>query len=164
MSDTRRILVVEDEVDLREIIVDLLTENHHEVHQAANGAEALEIVKKEEFTLILSDIKMPQMTGLEFFSQAQLYLQFTPVVFLTAFGDRDNMIKALQLGAFDFIKKPFDDAEVLGVVDRALEVGYRKKQIAQEIAQLDPDKKQRLERHHKMISLLHANNQKKRVS
>ncbi len=164
MSSNRRILVVEDEAPLREIIVDLLKEHHLDVTSAENGVQALERVKKEEFTLIVSDIKMPEMSGLELLSQAQPFLHCTPVVFITAFGDHANIMAALRLGAFDFIKKPFDDEEVICVVDRALEVGFRRKLIQQEISQIPSEKRQDIDRHGKMISWLHVTNNKKRTS
>lgn len=164
MAEAKKILVIEDECELREIIVSLLEEKYTEIHQAANGAEALEMIKKEEYTLILSDIKMPVMTGLEFFYEAQVDLQHTPVVFVTAYGDYENMMKALQLGAFDFVKKPFDDNELLGVVERGLEVGFRKKQILKKISELDPEIQKNIETQNRMISLLQVRNFKKRAS
>lgn len=164
MTEAKKILVIEDECELREIIVSLLKERHSEVHQASNGAEALEMIKKEEYTLILSDIKMPVMTGLEFFYEAQVDLKHTPVVFVTAYGDYENTMKALQLGAFDFVKKPFDDNELLGVVERGLEVGFRKKQILKKISELDPETQKTIETQNRMISLLQVRNFKKRAS
>lgn len=162
--DTKKILVVEDEQALREIIVSLLKENHHDVFEAKNGREALDLLSQHTFTLILSDIKMPVMDGLEFFTHSQLNFKHIPVVFITAFGDYENMLKALRLGAFDFIKKPFDDEEVIKVVDRALEIGYRKKQIIDEIENIDPKRKEKIDRHNKVISLIQINNDKKRAS
>lgn len=163
MNTLRKILVIEDEKDLREIIVSLLKENHHEVVEASNGKEALEILAKDTFTVILSDIRMPAMDGLEFLTLAQVGFKHIPVVFITAFGDHDNIIKALRLGAFDFIKKPFDDEEILKVVDRALEVGYRKRQILDQIQQLSPEHRQKINSHDKVISLLQITNDKKRT-
>lgn len=158
----RKILVVEDEAELREIVVSLLEGDHFAVDQAENGTAALALLETQKYALVLSDIQMPGMTGLELFAQAKAKGHVTPFVFLTAFGDQENIMKALRLGAFDFVKKPFDETEVRDVVRRAAEIGHRRLEIERDLdgnAELDAEK---LKKDGKMIRLLEMNNYRKR--
>lgn len=162
-NSVRKILVVEDEVEIREILVSLLKEKTPEVIAAENGAAALEWLKKETFSLIVSDINMPVMNGLTFYSEAKAMGVQTPFVFVTAFGDQDNMLSALRLGAFDFIKKPFDDEDVNQVVDRAMEVGFRRNQILESFKDAQPEIQNAMNKNEKFIRLLQLSNYKKRA-
>lgn len=164
MSDSqRRILVVEDEPAIREIIVSFLREGYSDVCEAENGAEALKLLRTETFELVLSDINMPVMDGVECFTRAKGLGIQTPFVFVTAFSDADNMLKALRLGAFDFVRKPFHDHELLAVVDRAVEVGFRKNQIFEELKNVDSRTREKIVNSEKLINLLEVNNHRKRA-
>jgi len=124
-----RLLVVEDEEVLRDILVESLTVLAPNLKAVTNGAEALEILKKESFDAIISDINMPVMTGLELLAEIRKLGIETPFVFLSAFGDKDNIQKALQLGANNFIDKPFSTQMLLDIMSNALQLGVAMREL-----------------------------------
>jgi len=117
------LLLVEDEKDLQEVLVDLLSELECEIKVANDGQQALEICKTHKITAILSDINMPRKNGLEFLKDLRSAGYETPIVFLSGYGDKAKVSEALRLGALDFLDKPFEEDLVLKVVNRALEYG-----------------------------------------
>lgn len=157
----RRILVVEDETELREIIVSILKLDYAEVDEAENGEMGLSKVEEKAYSLVLTDINMPALSGLEFFANAKVKGIITPFVFLTAYGDQQNIMKALRLGAFDFIKKPFEEQEMRDVVSRAVEVGFRRREIQAQQSDGEVDL-EKIKRDERMIRLLEWSNYKKR--
>jgi DNA-binding NtrC family response regulator len=116
-----RILIVDDEEDLRDVLAYQLKPLAAEIMTAENGRVAFELVKKNAFSVILSDISMPEMNGLEFLAQLRQAGFETPFVILTGFGDKTKAIEALRLGAFDFIDKPWDPEKLRETVRNALE-------------------------------------------
>lgn len=124
-----RLLIVEDEEVLRDILVESLTVLSPGLKAVNNGAEALELVKSETFDAILSDINMPVMTGLNLLAEIRKLGIETPFVFLSAFGDKDNIQKALQLGANNFIDKPFSTELLLEVMGNALQLGVAMREL-----------------------------------
>ncbi len=117
---SRRILVVEDDEDLRENLQRILVGAGHEVHLPRNGAEAITVLETHPCHLVLTDLVMPGMGGLELVRQIRQHDQIVPVVFLSAFGARATMAKATQMGVVDFLTKPFRAASLLGLVERIL--------------------------------------------
>lgn len=159
----RRILVVEDEPDLREIIVSLIKETYSDVDEAENGEKGLEMLLTGNYMLVVSDIHMPKLTGIKFFEQAKAAGSTVPFVFITAFSDHDNMVSALRLGAFDFIRKPFENDEVTEVVNRGVEVGYRMQQISKNLQETALVAAQNIQRDEKFIRMLSLQNHRKRA-
>lgn len=129
--EQRTLIVADDEPDIREILEELLKPLNIQILSAADGAEALEILKNREVHAILSDISMPKMTGLELLARVVVDHSEVPVVMLTAYGDKGNIKEALRLGALDFLEKPFNEEDVLEVVNRALDIGVRKINVSQ---------------------------------
>ena len=124
MTDEKsRLLIVEDDPDIRELLKHFLKEFVDEIVEAENGAAALEHVKAQEFDTILSDIEMPQMNGLKFLAYVRSLGQMTPFVVLTAHGDHSRALEALSLGAFDFITKDSKRKLVIESVCTALKFG-----------------------------------------
>lgn len=117
------LLLVEDEKDLQEVLIDLLSALECEIKVANDGQEALEMCKAHRVTAILSDINMPRKNGLEFLKDLRAAGYETPIVFLSGYGDKAKVTEALRLGALDFLDKPFEEQLVLQVVTRALEYG-----------------------------------------
>ncbi|OED85818.1 response regulator [Vibrio breoganii] len=105
------ILLVDDDTELTALLEDILTYEGFTVSQAHNGIEGLEAVN-EDIDLILLDIMMPKMSGMEMLKQLRENWQ-TPVLFLTAKGEEVDRVIGLELGADDFLPKPFSDRELL---------------------------------------------------
>ncbi|MGD8285353.1 MAG: sigma-54 dependent transcriptional regulator [Desulfobacterales bacterium] len=101
------ILVVDDEPDLRSTLSHALNRSGYSVEGAANGVDALEKFKTANFNLVISDVKMPQMSGMELLSSIKKMSPQTPVIMISAFGTVSNAVAAMQQGASDYILKPF---------------------------------------------------------
>lgn len=116
------ILVAEDERDIRELINFTLVFAGHEVTQAANGAEALELAPKVKPDLIMMDVRMPRMTGYEACRQMKLIpeVKDIPVIFLSAKGQDEEVQTGLEVGAAAYILKPFAPEELTRRVSEIL--------------------------------------------
>ncbi len=115
-----RILIVDDEVEITEILADLLSEEY-ECLRAASAEEALARLTESEFQLVISDITMPGMSGLDMIPHVKELSPDTVVVMISGMQTVESAIGALRLGAFDYLMKPFDLRQVEAVVKRALE-------------------------------------------
>jgi len=120
---SKTILLVEDEDLLRQSLAELLTQEGYEVMTAANGLEGRDLALDHPFDLVLTDIRMPEMDGLELLDQLQKISPQTPVVVLTAFGTVESSVHAMRHGAADYLLKPVQFEDVLARVARAMEVG-----------------------------------------
>lgn len=123
MDDRQRmkILVVDDEKDIREGCVRVLRRLDCDVSMAANGHEALEQLGREFFPVVLLDLKMPGIDGMEVLREIQKQEKETLVIIITGFATVETAIEAMKQGAYDFIPKPFDPAQLRIVVARALD-------------------------------------------
>jgi len=117
----KKILVVDDDDQIRQLLRDRLIANDYLVHEASNGPQALEFAQKESPDLILLDLKMPGLDGLSVLKQLKEFNPSITVIILTAFGTVDKAVEAMKQGAFDFIPKPCNPDHILLVVRRALE-------------------------------------------
>jgi putative two-component system response regulator len=115
-----RILIVDDEREITEILADLLSENY-ECLKAGSAEQALDCLRAGEFHLVISDITMPGMSGLEMIPHVKQLSPDTVVVMISGMQTVESAIGALRLGAFDYLMKPFDLRQVEAVVKRALE-------------------------------------------
>jgi type IV pilus assembly protein PilB len=117
-----RILVVDDDSALVEVLTDILEEANHEVLSASNGHEAMALVHRQHPDLVITDLRMPEVDGLGLLRALRRDLStcLIPVLFLTVVGDLESEVKALDLGADDYIGKPVDRARLLSRVRRAL--------------------------------------------
>ena len=112
---SKSILVVDDD-DINLKLADfILAQQGYEVHKAYSGEEGIDILNSEDIDLVLLDIEMPRMSGLETLERIRADYRFenTPVIFLTAITDTDNVVEASKLGALGYIKKPFMPQELL---------------------------------------------------
>jgi len=117
--DNGRVLVVDDEEIVREVLGVLLTGENYKVDFASNGAEALEKVRAGEYSVVLLDLMMPDMDGFEVLGEFKKLENAPVAVILTAFASIEKAVKATKLGAFDFITKPFKNDEILLAVKNA---------------------------------------------
>ncbi len=117
------ILIVDDDDQLRMSFAKLLTEEGYDIHTAPTGEAGVEEVKKKAPWLVIMDVRLPRMNGLEAFGEIRKIDSTLPVIIMTAFGTTDTAIEATKLGAFDYILKPFDIPAVLTLIEQALEAG-----------------------------------------
>lgn len=124
-----RILVVDDEKLIRWSMKEKLVKEGYEVFLAENGEEAIQIVNQELPDLILQDIKLPGMSGLEILEQVKSIRPELLVIMMTAFGDVHITVKAMKLGAYDFLEKPFRFEKVKHIIAKALETVSLKQEV-----------------------------------
>lgn len=117
------LLIAEDEEDLREVLIEICADLPIEIISVSNGIESLKLCMEGKVDAVLSDINMPGHTGLEVLHKIRCQGIETPYIVLTAYGDKRNVTNALQLGANDFLDKPFNDEALLGSLQRALVMG-----------------------------------------
>ncbi len=115
------ILVVDDDISNRKTLEKILRKEGYGVLHAAKGTEALSTIRQEEVSLILSDLKMPGMSGLELLKAARTIDADIEVILMTAYGSVEVAVEAMKEGAYDFISKPFRRIELLKAVRKALE-------------------------------------------
>src|SRR5882724_5553782 len=120
LPEKKQILVVDDEANLRRVLTAQLSRDGYEVHSAPDGEAGLALLREHHIDLVITDLRMPKMDGMELLRQALRIDAELPVVILTAHGTVDNAVEALKTGAFDYITKPFDQAEVRTIVRKAL--------------------------------------------
>ncbi len=118
---TATILVVDDEPELCQALSRLLTRHGYQALTAGNGEEALEVLRKEQVPLVLSDLMMPRMNGVELLKAAKIVSPATEMVIVTGHGTIETAVEAMKMGAYDFIEKPFTASTTLKVVRKALE-------------------------------------------
>jgi len=114
-----RILLVEDDRNLRRVLGAMLAREGYEVEEAPDGAAALERLAARPPDVLLTDIRMPRLDGLELMRRCRERHPELPVVLVTAYGTIGDAVEAIRAGAFDYITKPFDEAELLRVVGNA---------------------------------------------
>ena len=119
-KQTARTLIIDDDKQICTILSDLLKREEFETLVAYDGERALKIVRSEAPDLLLVDMKLPGMDGMEVLHQAKELDPELPVVFITAHADARGAVKAIKAGAHDYLSKPFDNHEVIRVVHRAL--------------------------------------------
>ena len=120
MAENAKILVVDDEPSMREFLVILLNKNGFGAHAAASGAEALTLLRQHHFDLIVSDIRMPDLSGLDLLENVKQQDLSIPVVLITAYASPEDAVLAMKNGAYDYITKPFKVDDILSVIKSAL--------------------------------------------
>jgi DNA-binding NtrC family response regulator len=118
---TPRILVVDDDSSFREVLCFDLAQEGYEVTAAPDGKEALRLFEEEPFGVVVTDLKMPRLSGQALLEMLQKRAPDTVVVVITAFGDMETAVKAMKAGAFDFLPKPCERAQLKLTVRRAVE-------------------------------------------
>ena len=121
LQEQRWILVVEDDEDMGENLQRILTLAGYQVHLARDGAEAITVLQTQPFHLVLTDLLMPRMGGLELLGEIRRLGPSLPVVFLSAFGKQAAFAKAMDLGAAGFVTKPFHANSLLAVIQQVFD-------------------------------------------
>jgi two-component system, NtrC family, nitrogen regulation response regulator NtrX len=118
-----RILIIEDEASIRRVLVKILTEENaqYQVFEAEDGLIGTEMIKKEDFDLVLCDIKMPKMDGVEVLEAVKKIKPEIPMVMISGHGDLDTAVNTMRMGAFDYISKPPDLNRLLNTIRNALD-------------------------------------------
>jgi DNA-binding NtrC family response regulator len=117
---SKRVLIIDDDGETLDLLKRLLDLEGFEVYLQSNPIEAIELVKEERFAVVITDIVMPEMSGLEVLKQILETCKATQVIMMTAEGTTDKTLDAYQLGAADFLYKPFSSfEEIVGTVQQA---------------------------------------------
>ncbi len=123
-----KILVIDDEQSMRDFLSIMLKKENYDVVAAENGDDALKAVQSEIFDLVISDVKMPTMDGIELLKAVKEVSPETVVIMITAYATADTAVEAMKLGAYDYITKPFKVEEIKLVIQKALEKGHLRKE------------------------------------
>lgn len=118
---SEKILVVDDEIHIRESISYILQKNEFDVSMAQNGDEALEFIKKNDVDIVISDISMPKLDGISLLKKITEISPKTFVIIITAYASIETAVKSLRLGAFDYLMKPLNLNEILYRINRLIE-------------------------------------------
>lgn len=118
-----RILIIEDEDAIRRVLKKILLEeeNNYDIEEAEDGLSGIELIKKKTYDLVLCDIKMPKMDGMEVLSACQKIQPELPIVMISGHGDLETAVETMRMGAFDYISKPPDLNRLLNTVRIALD-------------------------------------------
>jgi len=120
-KDQKSILVVDDERSMREFLEILLTKEEYHVTLADNGEEACHILEKQKFDLLITDIKMKDVDGIDVLKRAKALSPETIVVMISAFATAETAVEAMKEGAYDYIPKPFKVRDMKRIVKDALQ-------------------------------------------
>lgn len=123
------ILIVDDDADLRFNIPNILKDEGYNTITAEDGRRAIKEVKKESPNLVLLDVRLPDMDGMDILKEIKKIDKDLIIIMLTAFGDIKGAIRAMKLGAFDYITKPFDNEELILIIKKALQTQYLSKEV-----------------------------------
>ena len=119
-----KILIIDDDDQLRTSFAKLLREENYDVVSAASGEAGIEIVEAMPLDLVVLDVRLPGMNGIETFQAIRDIDSKLPVIIVTAFGTTETAIEAIKAGAFDYLLKPFDIPEMLSMIEQAVDAGY----------------------------------------
>jgi two-component system response regulator AtoC len=115
------VLIVDDEVNMQLVLSEAFEDEGHSVSTASNGAEAIAAIQASDFDLLILDLKLPDMTGIDLFRVAQEMRPGAVAIMITAYSSIDTAIEAMKMGAYDYITKPFNVEKLLMVAGNAIE-------------------------------------------
>jgi len=124
-----KVLVVDDDLEMCGLLSDVLKGEGFSITAIHHSFEASKILKKEEFDVVITDLKMKGLKGLDLLKEAKQVAPLTPVIIITAFGTIESAIKAMKMGAYDYVTKPFQMDELILTVKKALENRFLKKEV-----------------------------------
>ncbi len=118
MTKNKNILIVDDDVDIVRIVTKMLSREEFNVDTACSGEEALEKVRDQRPDVLLLDIMMPRMNGIEVLRRVKEIDPSIRIIMITAFGDIDSYLDAMEWGAMEYINKPFETEELLRMINK----------------------------------------------
>jgi DNA-binding NtrC family response regulator len=136
MKDT--VLIIDDESELRNLLVKLLNLEGYKVQSAEDGKSGLALVQKEDFVAVVTDVRLPDINGIELIQSIKKINPFTEVIVLTAYGTIEDGVRAIKEGAFDYITKGDEDNKIIPVIQRAVEkakMSYRIEQLENKVGE-----------------------------
>ncbi len=139
-----KVLVIDDDPEMCRLIADVLKGEEFSVITINDSLEASKILKKEEFDIVITDLKMKGLKGLDLLEETKQVSPLTPVIIITAFGTIESAIQAMKMGAYDYITKPFQMDELVLTVNKALE----NRLLKREVARLKREVESRYQFHH----------------
>lgn len=126
LIDAATILVVDDEENAREGLSKILSKEGYSVDMASNGKEAIETLRRQSFDLVITDMKMPLMDGFEVLREIKKMNENIGVIMITAYGEVESYLEAMNMGAFEYINKPVRVNELKRVIIKVLEERHKK--------------------------------------
>ncbi|HEU4683062.1 MAG TPA: sigma-54 dependent transcriptional regulator [Nitrospira sp.] len=138
------ILVVDDDADMREMIFDMLKDRGHRVATAGSGQEALKILSEEDYGVVLTDLRMKGMQGIELLTEIKTSLRDVNVILMTAFGSVETAVDAMKHGASDYLTKPVKKDELIRVIERVI----RETALRREVSRLRKEVHKEYSFHH----------------
>jgi DNA-binding NtrC family response regulator len=129
MGQSYKVLVVDDDPEMCGLLSDVLRGEEFSVLAIGESLEASKILKKEEFDVVITDLKMKGLKGLDLLEETKKVAPLTPVIIITAFGTIESAIQAMKMGAYDYITKPFQMDEIVLTVKKALENRLLRKEV-----------------------------------
>jgi two-component system, NtrC family, response regulator len=132
------VLIIDDEPELRNLLVKLLNLEGYKVQSAEDGKSGLALVHKDDFFVVVTDVRLPDINGIELIHSIKQINPFTEVIVLTAYGTIEDGVKAIKEGAFDYITKGDEDNKIIPVIQRAIEkakMSYRIEQLENKVGE-----------------------------
>lgn len=123
VKTANHILIVDDEKDTCLLLSHVLEREGYTVDTAHSGNEALSLLKKKKVALVITDLKMPEMGGMELLREARKLKSKAKFIMMTAYGEIETYLDAINLGVFDYLNKPIEISEVRNAVKKALQAG-----------------------------------------
>lgn len=156
--DPEIVLLVEDKEEIRNILRSILEKQNFVVHSAVDGQAALDFLLENKVDLVISDIMMPNLNGIDLMARSMAEGILVPFVFITAFADAEIAGKALQLGALDFINKPFVFDEVIDVLHRVLETVKNRNKMMNEVELISKEATKIMRKYDRLNAILRIKN------
>jgi two-component system nitrogen regulation response regulator NtrX len=116
-----QILVIDDEIDIRKTLKEILESEMFTVEEAEDGAAGVEMAKEGKYEIILCDVRMPEMDGIEVLQRINEIIPETPVIMISGYGNISTAVESLKKGAYDYIEKPFDLKRLLVTIRHAMD-------------------------------------------
>lgn len=158
------LLIIDDEPDICEVLQEIFTDTFDKVITCTNAQQALGVTKAVELSAIITDINMPELPGDQLVRQLRAAGNLTPIMYHTAYANKELILSALRLGVSDVFEKPFDSEFLLARVHRVLDIEARKRNLFKLAADKKLTTSEEYMNEKKLLGLLHVVNESKKAS